>query len=101
MKAERRHGVGRMPRVGVGHVRAAARVVVLSARLVAAVPAFGQFDNTTRSVSKRGTTAADFLGIPVGARATGMGSAITASVDDLSSLYWNPGGLSLLNGGAA
>lgn len=75
--------------------------LVLSAMVFATAPVFAQFDNTTRSVTKRGTTAADFLGIPVGARATGMGSAVTASVDDLSSIYWNPGGLSLLSGGAA
>jgi hypothetical protein len=80
-------------------------VVVLATLLVACVirvrPAAGQFDNTTRSVNKRGTTAADFLGIPVGARAAAMGGALAASVDDLSSLYWNPGGLSKVSGGAA
>jgi len=78
-----------------------AAAIVLGAALGVVSPALAQFDNTTRTVTKRGTTAADFLGIPVGARATGMGSAITASVDDLSSLYWNPGGLSLMTGGAA
>ena len=69
--------------------------------LASAAPAQAQFDNTTRSVTKRGTTAADFLGIPVGARAAAMGGAISASVDDLTSLYWNPAGLSALVGGAA
>jgi hypothetical protein len=41
--------------------------------------------------SKVGTTAAQFLGIPVGARAIAMGSAYVASNRDVSSLYWNPG----------
>ena len=64
-------------------------------------PTNAQFENTTRSVTKRGTTAATFLGIPVGARAVAMGGAISASVDDLTALYWNPAGLSTIDGGAA
>lgn len=43
--------------------------------------------------SKVGTTAAQFLGISVGARAIAMGSAYTASMGDVSSLYWNPGSI--------
>ncbi len=41
--------------------------------------------------SKVGTTAAQFLGISVGARAIAMGSAYVASTGDVASLYWNPG----------
>lgn len=41
--------------------------------------------------SKVGTTAAQFLGISVGPRATAMGGAYVASNRDASSLYWNPG----------
>jgi hypothetical protein len=41
--------------------------------------------------SKVGTTAAQFLGISVGAKAIAMGDAFVASNDDVSSLYWNPG----------
>lgn len=46
-----------------------------------------------RAQSKVGTTAAQFLGISVGARAIAMGSAYTASANDVSSLYWNPGAI--------
>ena len=46
-----------------------------------------------RAQSKVGTTAAQFLGISVGARAIAMGSAYTASATDVSSLYWNPGAI--------
>jgi hypothetical protein len=45
------------------------------------------------SQSKVGTTAAQFLGIGVGARATGMGGAFGAVAADASALYWNPGGI--------
>lgn len=41
--------------------------------------------------SKVGTTAAQFLGISVGPKASAMGSAYVASSEDVSSLYWNPG----------
>ncbi|MBI4054846.1 MAG: PorV/PorQ family protein [Elusimicrobia bacterium] len=41
---------------------------------------------------------ADFLNIAVGARAVGMGSAHTASVEDVHALYWNPAGLAAMRG---
>jgi hypothetical protein len=41
--------------------------------------------------SKVGTTAAQFLGIAVGPKASAMGSAYVAAPGDVSSLYWNPG----------
>lgn len=43
-------------------------------------------------LSKAGTTAAEFLRIPVGARASAI-SAYTATVDDPSSMVLNPAGL--------
>lgn len=46
--------------------------------------------------NKVGTSAADFLTIPVGSRATGMGGAFAATADDATSAYWNSGGLSRL-----
>ncbi len=40
--------------------------------------------------SKVGSTAAPFLNIGIGPRALSQGGAMTANVDDVSSLYWNP-----------
>lgn len=46
-----------------------------------------------QNVSKVGTTAAEFLQIGVGARASALGGAFVASADDAAALYWNPAGL--------
>src|SRR5207244_7441434 len=43
-----------------------------------------------------GTTGAEVLKIGVGARAIAMGEAYAAQADDVNSLYWNPGGLALM-----
>jgi hypothetical protein len=47
----------------------------------------------TQNVSKRGSTAAGFLEIGVGARAIGMGGAYTAVGADPSAIFWNVGGI--------
>ena len=73
---------------------------LLLAGMLVVLPASAQFDNETRTVTKRGTTAADFLNIPIGARATSMGSAITASISGPTSIYWNPAGLASMSDGA-
>jgi hypothetical protein len=66
--------------------------VVLLAVLVAAVVATAPGQNLT----KTGTTAAPFLKIGVGSRAIGMGGAFAATADDISAIYWNPGGMARL-----
>lgn len=47
----------------------------------------------TRTTSKVGTTAAQFLKIGAGARAIGMGNAYAAVGTDIYSTYWNPAGI--------
>ncbi|GBD91994.1 hypothetical protein BMS3Abin04_02727 [bacterium BMS3Abin04] len=54
------------------------------------------FSVTLSAQSKFGTTAANFLTIPVGSRASGMGGAFVAVANDVTAAYWNPGGLSRL-----
>lgn len=44
----------------------------------------------SQGISKIGTTAAPFLQIGVGSRASAMGEAYTAATEDASSIYWNP-----------
>src|SRR5512142_139720 len=40
--------------------------------------------------------AGEFMKIPVGARAVGMGGAFTAVCDDATAPYWNPAGMVFL-----
>ena len=46
-----------------------------------------------QNISKRGTTAAQFLKISTGGRGIAMGNANVAICSDLTSSYWNPAGL--------
>ncbi len=54
--------------------------------------------NFVSDVSKKGTTAAPFLSIGEGARATAMGSAFVGISNDASAIYWNPSGLAKIQG---
>ncbi|MBK7631355.1 MAG: PorV/PorQ family protein [Ignavibacteriales bacterium] len=47
--------------------------------------------------TKVGTTVGNFLTIPVGPRATGMGGAFTAVANDATTAFWNAAGLSRLS----
>ena len=47
-----------------------------------------------QTINRYGTTTANFLEIGVGSRATSMGDAYVAVANDVSSIYWNPAGLS-------
>ncbi len=49
-------------------------------------------------VSKKGTTAANFLSIGQSGRAVGMGSAFVGVANDVSAVYWNPAGIAGLKG---
>jgi hypothetical protein len=47
--------------------------------------------------TKTGTTSAQVLKFNVGPRAIGMGGAFTAIADDITAIYWNPGGTANIN----
>ena len=77
-----------------------ALVVVLLA-LGAPQASFAQDDPATpdrATITRVGTTAAQFLKLGVGARAISLGGAFVAESSDLSALYWNPAGLAQLTG---
>lgn len=48
---------------------------------------------TVFGIERVGTTAFQFLKLPVGVRGIGMGNAFVAGVADASAVYWNPAGL--------
>ena len=62
-------------------------------RLAAVLLTVALIHTVVSAQSKVGTTAAQFLGISVGAQAIGMGGAYVASLTDVTSLYWNPGAM--------
>jgi len=68
---------------------------VLSALLGLACcsPLFAVEDPRYFSSKAVGATAADFLNLPVGARASAMGGAYSAISEEASAVYWNPAGL--------
>lgn len=80
------------------------RLALLAAASVLLPSALAQSNGSTstetgeRDVSKRGLSAASFLTMPVGARASAMGGAVAATSSDASSVYWNPSGLTALPG---
>lgn len=65
-------------------------LLMLLAGLLVAETGFSQV------ISKTGTTSAQFLNIPVGARPAALGGATTASLNDATAMYWNPGALALV-----
>lgn len=62
------------------------KVVLFSLFIIISQSLFGQ--------TKVGTSAAPFLGIPIGTAATAMGGSYVSMVNDASALYWNPGVIS-------
>ncbi|MFZ1279281.1 MAG: PorV/PorQ family protein [Ignavibacteriaceae bacterium] len=53
-----------------------------------------------QQIKKVGTSASTFLRIPVGARASGMGSSFVSMMDDPAAIYWNPSIMSSIKSNA-
>jgi len=66
----------------------------IAAFFLLAATALCAHDCGAGETNKVGTAAATFLRIPVGARASGMGSSFVSLEDDPSGLFWNPSVLS-------
>lgn len=76
------------------------RLATLAARLAAPAAAIAlALAPTARA--QPGTAAAEFLSVPIGARATAMGGAFGATASDGTALYWNVAGLAGLDGPTA
>ncbi|MCK9279020.1 MAG: PorV/PorQ family protein [Melioribacteraceae bacterium] len=77
------------------------RAITIKAVLILLTFAFSvNAQDIVSNVSKKGTTAAPFLSIAQGTRATGMGNAYVGVADDPSALFWNPAGLTKVAGTA-
>jgi len=63
-------------------------VIAISIFLLLSVIAYADF-----SFSKVGTSGMKFLQIGVDAKSTAMGTAVAATGNDISALYWNPAGI--------
>lgn len=72
------------------------KIFIISCFLVFA--AGESFAQSTETVSKKGSTAANFLTIGMGARAQAMGSSYVAVAEDPTALYWNPAGIARARG---
>lgn len=66
--------------------------LILLAALFLALPVFGQ------GIDKIAQTGMKWLSIPVGARASALGSAYTAVAADAGAVFWNPAGLAQTEG---
>ncbi len=63
-----------------------------------AAPARAQNSPGGETITKKGTTSAQFLKLGVGSRAIALGGSYVSLANDLSALYWNPAGLSSIQG---
>jgi len=68
------------------------RFIAIFALFICAVPARADFNKDAK-----GTTAANFLKLGVGARADAMGGAYAAVADDATALYWNPSAMTQIH----
>jgi len=66
--------------------------------LITIVGLLAVFGSASAQMSKVGSKGMQFLKIGVGARAVGMGETYVSIADDPTCLFWNPGGISRIQG---
>jgi len=94
-----RNGQARIVMKALDHIRVNAKTAVYAAACLLALiylfPGAAGATEKNRFFSSKaaGTTSADFLNLPVGARAAAMGGAYSAISEEASAIYWNPAGL--------
>jgi len=78
-----------------GNMKATASAAAFVLALLSLAPGNSDAAEKNRYFSAKaaGTTSADFLNLPIGARGSGMGGAYSAISEDASAVYWNPAGL--------
>lgn len=89
--------------IALQHMRTMIRISAFLLLVAISLPASAQSlseGGETKTITKVGTTSAQFMKLGVGARAIALGGTFVAQANDLSALYWNPAGLSNINGGA-
>lgn len=69
----------------------------LSHILLVVLVSLGAFLNDVHAQSKVGTTAAPFLTLGTGARASALGHSYTALANGPDALFWNPAGIAIKN----
>lgn len=80
--------------MNTAYAKQALRLGLMAALLSACTsPLLAGEDPRYFSAKGVGTTTADFLNLPVGARAAAMGGAYSAISEEASAVYWNPAGL--------
>ena len=87
----------------IEQIRIMKRFLFISLLACSMLPAGAQSlsdGDEAETITKVGTTSAQFLKLGVGARAIALGGTFVAEANDLSALYWNPAGLTKIGGGA-
>lgn len=72
-------------------------IIVISWLMLATNSWSQQEDYPPEDITRVGTTAAPFLKIPVGARSVALSGAYTGLADDVTALFWNPGGIARID----
>ena len=83
------------------HITRLTTLAVLALAMTATPETRAQDTPGGETITKVGTTAAQFLKLGVGARSIALGGAYVTEASDLSAMYWNVAGLGTMQGSSA